>query len=50
MARLPGVSNAAPTPWSTRVPISTVVPGARAQAADETTNQTTPTEKIRRRP
>ena len=50
MARLPGVSIAAPTPWSSRVAMRAVVPGATLQAADETVNHTTPTTKSRRRP
>ena len=50
MARLPGVSRAAPTPWSTLVTMSTVGPGAAAQAADATVNHTTPTTNTRRRP
>src|SRR5581483_1740469 len=50
MARLPGVSNAPPTPWNARAKLSTIVDGASPQATDATVNQTTPMRKMRRRP
>ena len=46
----PGDSNAPPTPWSTRAPMSSPALGARPQRAEATANQTTPIEKIRLRP
>lgn len=50
MARLPGVSSAAPTPCKARAAIRTPEFGARPQSADATANQTTPITKSRRRP
>ena len=50
MARLPGVSNAPPIPCTMRATMSAVESGASPQTAEETVNQTTPTQKTRRRP
>ena len=41
-ARLPGVSSAAPTPWSTRVMMSATALGASPHAAEARANQTMP--------
>ncbi len=49
-ARLPGVSRAPPTPWTTRAATSTPMLGASEQSAEAVVNQTTPSMKIRRRP
>ena len=50
MARLPGVSSAAPMPWRMRATMSTVADGAMPQSNDASANQIVPTTKIRRRP
>ncbi len=50
MARLPGVSRAAPTPWRTRSTMRALDPGAREQAAEARANHATPTMNTRRRP
>ena len=50
MARLPGVSRAAPTPWMARAAISISMVGAIAHSSDATANQTTPQTKTRRLP
>ncbi len=50
IARLPGVSRAAPTPCNAREPMSTGAFGATAAPIDATTNHTTPIAKTRRRP
>ena len=50
MARLPGVSSAAPTPCSARARIRNVAPGATAHSRDATANQTTPITKTFLRP
>ena len=50
IARLPGVSNAAPSPCSARAAMSTVVFGATAQSSDAPANHTTPVRNTRRRP
>ena len=50
IARLPGVSSAAPTPCSTRAPTSTSMFGAAPQSRDATANQTVPITKTLRRP
>ena len=48
--RLPGVSSAPPTPWSTRATMSWTGDWASPHAAEATVNQTTPMTKTRRRP
>ena len=50
IARLPGVSSAAPTPWSSRAPISWPGDWATPHSAEARANQVTPTRKTRRRP
>ena len=50
IARLPGVSSAAPTPCSARAAISSGAVGASPHSSDATANQTTPITKTRRRP
>ena len=47
MARLRGVSRAAPTPCSARAPINAAGVGARAYSSDATANQRTPVVKTR---
>jgi hypothetical protein len=42
MARLPGVSSAAPMPWSTLVAMRNVTVGANPQAAEARANHTMP--------
>ena len=49
-ARLPGVSSAPPTPWSTRAAMSCPGVWASPQATDAAVNHTTPMTKTRRRP
>ena len=50
IARLPGVSRAPPTPWSTRAAISTSALGARPHSSEAAANQIVPITKTRRRP
>ena len=50
IARLPGVSSAAPTPWSSRPAISQPAEGAHAHSSDATANHATPTRNTRTRP
>jgi hypothetical protein len=50
IARLPGVSSAAPTPCRARARMRTPALGANAQPREATANQIVPTIKIRRRP
>ncbi len=50
MARLPGMSSAPPTPWTTRAAISSWGPGASPQRTEASAKTTVPTTKIRRRP
>ena len=50
MARLPGVSIAAPMPCRMRARISTVALGAIPHRSDASANQMVPTTKMRRRP
>ena len=50
MARLPGVSSAAPMPWMARARISVAALGASAHSSDATANQTVPITNTRRRP
>ena len=50
MARLPGVSRAAPTPCRARARIRNVAPGATALSRDASANQITPIRKTRLRP
>ncbi len=50
IARLPGVSSAAPTPCNARAAMSTSAFGAMPQSTEATANQTTPTRKTSRRP
>src|SRR5579871_557164 len=49
-ARLPGTSNAAPTPCTLRAAISHPIDGASPQPADAMANNATPTRKILARP
>ena len=50
IARLPGVSIAAPMPWRMRAMIIVVGSGAMPQSSEAAANQMVPTTKIRRRP
>jgi len=50
MARLPGVSRAAPTPWKARAPISASILGARPHRTEAIANTMVPSTKMRRRP
>ena len=50
IARLPGVSSAAPMPCSALATISAGLVGAMAQIRDATPNQTMPITNVRRRP
>ena len=50
MARLSGVSSAAPTPCSARARMSTVALGAMPHTSEAAANHSTPTMKLRRRP
>src|SRR5438874_9518165 len=50
MARLPGTSNAAPTPCTARATISCRTPTANPHHADAAAKMTTPTRNTRRRP
>ena len=50
MARLPGVSSAAPTPCSARAPIRTGAFGAMPHRPEAMANHTTPIRKTRFRP
>ena len=50
MARLPGVSSAAPIPWTSRATMSTSGVGASPQSSEAIANQTTPMTNTRRRP
>ena len=50
IARLPGVSNAAPMPWSTRAPMSTSTLGAAPHNSDAPANQIVPIRNTLRRP
>src|SRR5262245_2229738 len=50
IARLPGVSSAAPTPCSARAAISTGAVGARPHSREAMANHTTPMTNTRRRP
>ena len=50
IARLPGVSSAAPTPCSARAAIRNPASGARPQASDASANHTVPITKTFRRP
>ena len=45
-----GFISAAPRPWTTRAPISTVAPLARPQPSDDAVKITSPITKMRRRP
>ncbi len=49
-ARLPGTSNAPPTPCSRRATINAVPPGARPHPSDARVNSTNPRTYTRRRP
>ena len=48
--RVPGIMNAAPTPWTARLATSQPWVGARPIVALETANTTTPNRNMRRRP
>jgi hypothetical protein len=50
MAKLLGISIAAPMPWMKRAPIKTASPGARPHAAEASPNRTTPKMRSRRCP
>ncbi len=50
IAKLPGVSSAAPTPWSTRAPMSTSTLGAAPHNSEAAANHTVPITNTRRRP
>ena len=50
MARLPGVSSAAPAPCRARARISVVASGASPHSSDARANQMVPITKTRRRP
>ena len=50
IARLPGISSAAPTPWRIRATISSSGVGASPHSTDAAANTTVPSTKIRRRP
>ena len=50
IARLPGVSSAAPMPWKARAAINVPAEGAIPHSSDPIANQITPISKIRRRP
>ncbi len=50
MARLPGVSRAAPTPCKARAAIRNGASGANPQSTEASANQTTPIRNTRRRP
>ncbi len=50
IARLPGVSIAAPMPWRMRARISTSALGAIPHSSEASANQMVPTTKMRRRP
>jgi hypothetical protein len=50
IARLPGVSSAAPTPCKMRAVMRAPGVGAIAQSVDASANHTTPARKTRRRP
>ena len=50
MARLPGVSSAAPKPCSIRVVMRNSAPGANPHAAEASANHTTPVRYTRRLP
>ena len=50
MARLPGVSIAAATPWTTRAAISVPTVGAMAQPSEASVNPPAPSMNTRRRP
>ena len=50
IARLPGVSTAAATPWATRAPISIGTFIATAHSTDATVKPMAPAMNIRRRP
>ena len=50
IARLPGVSSAAPAPCTARAPIRNPALGARPQASDASANHTVPIRKIFLRP
>jgi hypothetical protein len=50
MARLPGVSRAAPAPWRTRVMIKNSTSGASPHAAEATANHAVPIRYTFRRP
>ena len=47
---VPGMSSAAPTPWSPRPATSAPIEGARAHANDPTVNTTNPVRNMRLRP
>ena len=50
MARVCGISMAAPRPWTARKPISQPAPGANPQAAEATVNTTIPATNMVRGP
>ena len=50
IARLPGTSSAAATPWTPRAAMSVTVVGARPQTSDAAPNETRPMRKSFRRP
>ena len=50
IARLPGVSSAAPTPCSARAAMSSGADGASPHSSDASANHTTPITNTRRRP
>ena len=48
--RVPGIMNAAPTPWATRLMTSERVSGAKPAVAEESVKTMTPIMNMRRRP